>query len=344
MRLVVITQRVDPDDPALGATVHKLRALAERVDELVVLALDARPAGLPANVRVKVFGASSQAARGARLIAALAPELRDRPVAVLAHMAPIYAILAAPLVRPLRVPLLLWFTHWRASPTLRLAERMSTRVLTVGPGSFPIPSGKLVTTGHGVEVPAQPFADHADDGRLHILALGRTSPAKGLETLLDAVALLPDLPVFAELRGPSLTLAERAHRDVLAARAAEPGFRGRASVEGPLPAREVPDLYARSDLLVSNMRAGALDKVVFEAAAGGLPVLVASEGFADLVQGLDIDLHFSQDDAASLADRIRALHAAGPRVRRRIGLELRRRVQEEHSAGQWADRVLEAAR
>ena len=52
MKLIVITQRVDPDDPALGATVPMLRALAERVDELVVLTLVARDADLPANVRV----------------------------------------------------------------------------------------------------------------------------------------------------------------------------------------------------------------------------------------------------------------------------------------------------
>ena len=62
VRLVVITQRVDPEDPALGATVAKLRALAARVDELVVL--DARRASgrAPANVRVKEFGANGQAA------------------------------------------------------------------------------------------------------------------------------------------------------------------------------------------------------------------------------------------------------------------------------------------
>src|SRR3954471_22619626 len=47
VRLVVVTQRVDPDDPALGATVPMLRELAARVDELVVLTLAAREAGLP---------------------------------------------------------------------------------------------------------------------------------------------------------------------------------------------------------------------------------------------------------------------------------------------------------
>ena len=64
-----------------------------------------------------------QALRGARLAAALAAELRTRPAAVLAHMAPIYAVLSAPLARPLGVPVLLWFTHWRRSRLLEVAER-----------------------------------------------------------------------------------------------------------------------------------------------------------------------------------------------------------------------------
>ena len=345
MKLVVITQRVDADDPALGATVPKLRALAARVDELVVLALAARPVDLPANVRVKVFGSAPQRMlRGARLELALASELRDRDVAVLAHMSPVYAVLAAPLARPLRRPLLLWFTHWRDSRTLRLAERAATRVLSVGSASFPFPTRKLVVTGHGVEVPLRPVRRRTDDGVLRLLALGRTSPAKGLDAIVEAVAALEGLPVAAELRGPSLTPEERACRASLEARIAARGLGERVRLEDPVPQRSVRSVYARHDVLVSNMRAGALDKVVFEAAASGLPVLVASPGFDSLVGGLGHDLRFTQDDATELAARVRELHAAGVEGRRKLGLELRARVAREHSVEHWADRVVEAAR
>ncbi len=343
MKLVVITQRVDPDDPALGATVPKLRALADRVDELVVLALEARPADLQTNVTVKLFGGRGRALRAARLEAALAPELRGRP-AVLAHMAPVYAVLAAPLVRPLRRPLLLWFTHWRDSRMLRLAEHFSTRVLSVGAGSFPFPTAKLVATGHGIEVPAVVPEPRRDDGVLRLLALGRTSPAKGLDTIVDAVAALDDVSIAAELVGPSLTDEERAHRTALEARIASSGVAGRVRLHGPVPQREVAAVYARNDVLVSNMRAGALDKVVFEAAAAGLPVLVASPGFDALVEGLVPGLRFRQDDAAELARCIRALAAAGPDARHALGQELHARVARDHSVEHWADRVVEAAR
>ena len=43
-RFVLVTQRLDPAHPALGATTSIVRALAERVDEVVVLALSAAPA------------------------------------------------------------------------------------------------------------------------------------------------------------------------------------------------------------------------------------------------------------------------------------------------------------
>ena len=51
MRLIFVTQRVDAEDPILGATVAKLRALAQRCDELVVITDRIGVHDLPANVR-----------------------------------------------------------------------------------------------------------------------------------------------------------------------------------------------------------------------------------------------------------------------------------------------------
>ena len=92
------------------------------------------------------------------------------------------------------------------------------------------------------------------------------------------------------------------------------------------------------------MRAGALDKVVFEAAAAGLPVLVASDGFAPLVDGLGPELRFPQDDAAALAARVRDLYELGAARRAALGARLRERVRRDHSVKHWADEALAAAR
>jgi len=325
-RLVFVTQQVDPAHPALGATVPKIRALAERVDEVVVLADGAVEGALPANCHVRLFTAGSRAARGVRYGRALGNELSPRPLGVVAHMAPVFAILAAPLVRPRRIPLLLWFTHWKASRTLALAERAATAVLTVDRRSFPLPSQKVVPIGHGIDVGEFSCVEREPTDRLRALALGRTSPAKGLETIVRAAALA-DLDL--ELRGPSLTDEERAERTRLEALGAR--------VEEPLARSEIPALLARKDVLVNNMREGALDKVVFEAAATCMPVLASNSGFAEL---LGPDLLFARDDPESLAARLRGLRETD---RDAVGRRLRDHVERRHSVEHWADEVLAVA-
>ena len=53
-KLVFVTQQVDPDHPVLAATVPKLRALAARFDEVVVIADGAVPGVLPEIGRAHV--------------------------------------------------------------------------------------------------------------------------------------------------------------------------------------------------------------------------------------------------------------------------------------------------
>src|SRR3989442_7580762 len=152
-RLVFLTQSVDPNHPVLAATIPKIRALADRVDEVVVLAQSGHGDGLPRNVQVRSFGAASQPGRVWRFEREL---MRALPAdAVVAHMVPVYVLLAAPFVRTRRIPLLLWYTHWKASTQLRVAERLAAAIGSADRPSFPPDSAQVRparagTTGGGV--------------------------------------------------------------------------------------------------------------------------------------------------------------------------------------------------
>lgn len=340
-KVVFVTQQVDPAHPALAATIPKIAALAELVDEVVVLADGAVEGVLPANCRVRTFGAALKAGRGLKFEAALARELPGlRGGAVVAHMCPIYAVLAAPVVRPLRVPLVLWFTHWRASGLLRAAERVSSAVASVDERSFPIASRKVRAIGHGIDLSefacadAQPTADG-----LRLLALGRYSEAKGLEVVLRAVAESGD-DVRLSVHGPALTHAEHEHRDELEALASSLSLDGRVELGGAVPRADVPALLGAHDALVNNMRAGAPDKVVYEAAASCLPVLASNPVFDRL---LEPELRFDREEPASLAERIRSLAALDAEERAALGRRLRERVEQGHSVQSWARGILDAA-
>jgi glycosyltransferase involved in cell wall biosynthesis len=339
-KLVFITQQVDPAHPALAATVPKIAALARRVDEVVVLTDSAVEGVLPSNCLVRAFRAPSKAGRGVRFESALARELPGlRGGEVVAHMCPIYAVLAAPLVRPLRIPLVLWFTHWRASRLLRAAERVATAVVSVDERSFPLPSSKLRAIGHGIDLSEFGCTEPslARNG-LRLLALGRYSPAKGLDVVLRALAVAGDAARL-DVRGPALSEEEHAHRKELEQLAAELGLDPRVTLGQAVERMEIPRLFAEHDALVNNMRAGAPDKVVYEAAASCLPVLASNPVFDTF---LEPDQRFARDDPDELALRIRALAALGREERMELGRRLRARVEQGHSVDSWAEGVLAA--
>jgi glycosyltransferase involved in cell wall biosynthesis len=325
-KLVFLTQKLDPGDPVLAATVPMVRALAARVDEVVVLCDDAVAGAVPPNVRVHRFGAPTQLGRGARFELALARELRSRPGAVVAHMVPLYAVLAAPLVRPLGIPLVLWYTHWKAHAVVRAAERLCTAVVSVDRRSFPLPSRKLRAIGHGIDLSEFRCSDAPGDVRLRALVLGRYAPTKGLAEIAAGFRLAVErgLDGLLELHGATGSEAERATRGELEALLGPDG-----RVAGPVPRHELPELFARSHVLINNH--DAADKVVYEAAASCLPVLASSASFQDL---LPPELRFR--GAEQLAERLLALD-------RRRRPELREAVDRNHSVGHWAEGILSAA-
>jgi glycosyltransferase involved in cell wall biosynthesis len=330
-RVVFITQAADPAHPVLGATLPKIRALAERVDEVVVLADSVVPEALPENCRARSFAGASQAERGARCFAVLSQEIPRKPVAVVAHMAPVYALIAAPVARPFRVPLLLWFTQQGGGTLLDAAERVVTAIVTVDERSVPIASPKVHAIGHGIDVDALSCVPERRPPLRRLLGLGRYAPVKGWSTVLRA---LPDVPdATLTIHGPVLTDVDRAEKPKLIALASELGVRERVTFGDEIAYAEVPHLFNLADAVVNATRGNAADKIVYEAAASCLPVFAASPVFDDLLPDA---LRFHGDHPESLAARIREYDGgAGP--------ELRARVAAHHSAAHWADRVLEVA-
>lgn len=327
-RLVFVTQSADPRDPVLAATLPKIGALAARVDEVVVLARRLDESALPDNVRGVAFDAPTQLQRGARFVAALAPELARRPVAVVAHMAPVFALLAAPLTKPLRVPLLLWFTQQAAGPRLATAERVVDVVLTVDRRSVPLASPKVRAIGHGIDVAAIPCVPARRPPLRRLLGLGRYAPVKGWDIALRALTALPDATLT--IHGPQLTDADREHRPWLEALARDLGVDDRVTFGDDVAYAHVPQLLGLADALVNPTRGNAADKVVYEAAAACLPVFASSPVFDAL---LPDGLRFCGDELARKIDAFEGVD----------GRALRERVEAGHSVEHWADRVLELA-
>jgi glycosyltransferase involved in cell wall biosynthesis len=344
-RIVFITQVVDPADSNLGATRAKIAALARRVDEVVVLCDHGVGGVLPDNCRLRIFGAPTRPQRAARYVAALVSELRVRPIAVVGHMVPLYTLVAAPFVRLRRVPLMLWYTHWKDHVVLRMAMLVCTDLLSLDVRSFPARSRKLHAIGHGIDVgefPCQPVEPLA--GRpFRVMSLGRYSPPKKLDELIEGVRIARDrgLDVRIDLYGTASPGLEESYKRQLAELVARPEYRELASVGDAIPRTELPPVYAQADVVASDFISP--DKIVLEACSSCRPVLASHEAFDHLFAGIEPPLAFERGRPETFADRVQALASLTDGERHAIGETLRERVRAQHSVETWADAILRLA-
>jgi glycosyltransferase involved in cell wall biosynthesis len=345
VRIVFATQKLDPEHRILAATVELVDELARRVDEVAVVADAGTLEGRPANVTLHTFGSPRRVARASRFLRAVSEALAPGADAFVAHQVPLYVIAAWPLAKRHRVPVLLWYSHWRRHLPLRLSEKLATLVVSADPRSFPLASAKVRPIGQAVELPLfPPLEAHGESGRLRAVALGRYSPAKGLPVVLEAVASAraSGVDVSLVVHGSAGSRMEREHRISLDELVQRLGLEGHVVLGGPLPRAELPALFAHSDVLVNNMQGGSADKVVYEAGASRLPVLASNPVHDELVAGIEPPLLFGRARPDELAARLAAIAGLSPEERLLIGSTLRERVAERHSVRSWVDGLLAA--
>ena len=132
------------------------------------------------------------------------------------------------------------------------------------------------------------------------LALGRLHPNKGFDVLLEAVAQVPGLYLW--LAG------EGALRAALSRQAASLGISDRVRFLGWR--QDVGALLAAADMLVCSSRREPLGNTIIEAWAAKKPVVAcAASGPAELIEHDKSGLLVPVDDAATLAEAMRALAA-----------------------------------
>ena len=336
VRLIFVTQTLDAEHPVLAQTLDLVvrSRTAPRSRRPLRLGRPARPARQCARAgrsapdrgsaaasasRAPPRRAAARAAATGRRARAHGPALpRPRRAAREAAARP-----AAALVHALA-----------RGTTLRLATRLADVVLSVDRRSFPLArrrcAGSATRSTSSGSRPRRPRRPRP----LRLLALGRTARWKGYDTMLAALELAvePGSTRTLEIRGPQLTDDERAHRQELEAIvAASRRLRARVRIEPPVPRAELPALLAAADALVSATQprgSETLDKVVYEAAACGVPVLASNTALDEFLGGLPVELRFPPRDAGSSRSSCSRSPRPGRSGARDAGAELRRRVVE----------------
>lgn len=345
MRWLMITRKLDPADERAGFMIRWVEALAARLDHLDVICQESANPPLPANVTVYSMGKESGAGRIAQAARLTGHLRRLVPGAdgVFCHMIPRYVIFAAPWTRRHGKPLLHWYTHRQVSPELRLARRLATRILTAAPGSYPLPSAKVVVMGHGIEADLFP-ASAGETSPPEMLMIGRLSRIKRQDWLLRAASKALAGGATGPFRVALVGGVVEHEPDVLPAlhRLAESLDPAPEVVfTGALPHSRVAELIQGCAAAVNLSPPGLFDKAALEPMLAGKPVIVTNPDFVPLLGEAGDWLLLSPDASDDdLADRIVRLLALSPEERAALGAGLRARALAAHSLDGLMDRLV----
>jgi len=340
MRLLLFNLATDADDPILGFTTGWIATLAGHVESIDVITMRSGKLEVPQNVRVYSVGKEkgySEPRRAIEFYRLLGKLLAGRHYdACFAHMMPLFAVMAAPFLRLKKIPTVLWYTHKSVNPMLRLATFLVERVVTASQESFRIPSSKVRVIGHGIDTEKFVPAEYRSltNSPFTILTVGRLSPIKRIDLLIEAIALLrekkPYLSVCLKIVGGPARESDKCYEAELKQQVDSAGLQNTVVFTGSKSFQQILPFYQQASCFVNLSETGAIDKAVLEAMSCEVPV-VTNPAFTRVL-GADLANTWVIDgDPSKLCDLLLFLADLSELERRQLGQQLRNIVVREHS-------------
>ena len=269
MKLLILTQKVDKNDPVLGFFHGWLKEFAHKFEGIIVICLSEGERSLPSNVKVLSLGKEEGASRVKylwRFYKYIWQERKDYD-AVFVHMNQEYVLLGWEWWWLMRKKIYLWRNHAKGNILTRLAALFSAKVFYTSPQSYTARFKKAVQMPVGVDTDyfkPDPSVERIPNS---ILFLGRISPVKKVLEFVEWFNTL-DSKFSATVAGAALPKDKQ--YEVLVKSIAHDRIRfiGAINQEG---ARR---LYQTHELYVNKTPAGSFDKTIFEALACGMKLKV----------------------------------------------------------------------
>lgn len=309
MKLLIITQAVDMEDPVLGFFMRWIEEFSKHVERVEVICLKEGKHSLPTNVRVHSLGKDRVMA--SRFIYAirfkmLIWKLRNDYETVFVHMNPEYVVVGGVLWRMLGKRIGMWYVHRSVNLKLRIAAMLVDYIFTASPEGFGLSSPKLHVVGHGIDTARFHASVRPFGTPVRIVSVGRITPIKNLDTLIEATALLKKrgVNVYVTIIGAPISASDEAYQALLKGLVMERGISDRITFVGSVPHAHMSEQYHHFDISVNLSPTGGLDKTVLESMAAGLLVFVSNRGFIELLGPYAGELLFPEKDAVACADRI----------------------------------------
>jgi glycosyltransferase involved in cell wall biosynthesis len=350
MKLLILTQKIDKNDDVLGFMHGWVLEFAKNCEQLTVVCLGKGEYDFPEKVKVLSLGKERLGNRNRELgtrkwfycwrFYKYIWWERNNYDAVFVHMNSEYVVLGGLFWRLWHKKIMLWNNHVIGNLHTRLAVLLAHRSFYTSPFSF----NAKISGKKGMKMPAG--IDTALFCRLpsmvkkqnSLLFLGRISPVKRLEVLLEAVKLLNEENFSFTLD----VVGEALPRDTIYFENLKNKFfgllnDGKVKFLGKSANHETPQIYNSHQICVNLTNSGSLDKTILEAMATETLVLVSNESFKNV---LPEEFMFHENDINDLSQKIKVILNRSQKDKEALCRRLRVVVEKEHSLKKLISLVL----
>ena len=339
LRLLVCTQAVDRDDPALGFFHRWLEELAERCEHVYIICLKEGEHHLPPNVSVYSLGKE----KGRSLLKYISRfyrflwSLRGEYDAVFVHMNSEYVLLDGLLWNIWGKRVVLWRNHRKGGAMIRIAALFSDAVCYTSPASFTARYAHAVRMPIGIDT-EQFSAGQTREDPLSILFFGRLDPVKYPHAFVTALGILHRQGVLfhATICGDP-TKADDPYAEKVKESAAFLVEQEKLKFLPAIPHGETPALFQKYAIYVNLTPSGSFDKTIGEALASGCLVVAANAVVKDV---LSEPLFVRDISPVETARAIKAALDMPESERERARRSGREYVEREHSLTLLMERLM----
>jgi glycosyltransferase involved in cell wall biosynthesis len=317
MKLLIVTQKVDVDDPILGFFHRWIQEFAKHCESIVVICLYEGKHNLPDKVKVLSLGKESGQSRLKYILNFYKYIWSERKnyERVFVHMNPVYAVLGGIFWRLAGKKISLWYTHKHVDLKLRMAEKIVCTIFSASRESFRLKSDKLRIMGHGIDTDIFKPIEVPKRSTYTILSVGRISSAKNQSIMIDVMNILNKGSFNAQLLivGDAITNDDIEYKKGIIEKIKLFNLSNNIKLVGSIKPSDTISYYQNSDLFINLSSTGSLDKAILEAMSSGLNVITSNEAFKDI---LPVE-NFTTNNIDDISNKIKNLinKKADPKLR-----------------------------
>lgn len=340
MRLLVVTQAVDTQDPVLGFFCRWIEEFAKKAVYIEVICLKEGAHMLPSNVRVHSLGKEKGFSRVRYVINfyRYVWQLRHDYDTVFVHMNEEYVLLGSLVWKLLNKKILLWRNHAKGSFWTRMSVVLADTVFCTSPQAYVARYTKAKCMPVGIDTDIFKPDIHVRKRPHSILFLGRIAPVKNIDVFVDALNELQknDVEFVVTIAGEALERDRRYEKTVLD-KVATYGLSDKIACVGAVTQTQALALYREHEIYVNLTPSGSMDKTIFEAMACGIVVLISNEALRTFFHN---DSFMTEITALAVADKLTGLLRWSRETKECEGAMCREKVKNAHTLSLLIDKIM----